>query len=49
MMVLLPLPVAPSRATVWPGSAAKLTSFSTGVAAAEVAERDVLERHVALD
>ena len=30
MMVLLPLPVAPSRATVWPGSAAKLMSLSTG-------------------
>ena len=30
MIVVLPLPVAPSSATVWPGSALKLTSFSTG-------------------
>ena len=48
MIVLLPLPVAPSSATVWPGCATKLTSFSTG-APPEIAERHILELDLALN
>ena len=48
MMVLLPLPVAPSSATVWPGSALEADFVQHRLAAAEVAERHVVEGHPAL-
>ena len=47
MIVDLPEPVAPSRATTWPGCASNDHVGST-VVLAEVGERDVLEAHVAL-
>ena len=47
MNAALPLPVASSSATVCPGSALKLTSFTRG-RPAEVAESDVLDRHATL-